>query len=615
MHHVTGGGWDDIERDSLFSFLEATKNSQAKFLLTSRGPEDPLLPGARRVEATPLQTGPCVRLASAVAERMGGRSANAAIWRPLGEDMHGNPLAVRILAAQAVREGRDNPRAIAELVGSVAGASPEETVANAARYAVENGLGAADRETLACVGAFDCALHPSVLTLMGHEDAAASVERAAALGLLRPLSDSSYCVESATAEAWQTLSGWQEAAPDELFLSALRSLSESCDADDVGSVEALERIEPTLRRACELARENGATDELIAIASGLGTLYAERCHPSAWSELGDFLESLSTDPKTKAAIPGEEPLWREAVRQTVELAMKTSSVRQALSLQNMATQAERERVKGFLKLPAANLSNSQKTTLASFAETLHRLASAHRLNAKPSHQVEDQVFDLATRSGAVEQLSVWCLETGASYAESPTIRDLDRAELWLKRGLDLAEDRAALKAKFFALLGKIYWQRFREGRRNERPKAELAHHLAHASRSYERAIEHTRQDDPRRLSELCLCYADVHYSMGRIEQAISYYRQSLRHDVENGDACSAAKTRFNIAITLRDLGRLGEARKYATQAYNESVELGGLAPEHLVERSRRLIQLLERALFEKREASQQQEEARRAQSA
>ncbi len=615
VHHVTAGAWSDIEQGLLFGFIEAVGDSQAKVLLTSRGPRDDVLEAARRVEATPLQPGPCVRLASAVAERMGGPCSNATIWKTLGENVHGNPLAVRILAAQAIRDGRDNQQAIAQLVGSVVGGTAEETVANAAKYGIENALEPQDREALAGVAAFDCALHPTVLNLMGRQEAETSLRRAAALGLLRPLSDGSYCVEAATAEAWQALSGRQEAAPDEAFLSALKSLSESCDADDVGSVEALERIEPTLRRACELARKNDSTDELIAIASGLGTLYAERCYPSAWKDLGDFLEPLCTDPETKAAIPGEEALWREAVRQKVELAMKTSSVPQALLLQNMATQAERTRVKDFLGRPANKLNRAQKTTLASFAETLHRLASVQRLDAKPSHEAEDQAFELAMRAEAFDQASVWCLETGASYTESPSIKNLDRAELWLKRGFELADDRPALRAKLFALLGQAFWQRFREDRRNERPVAELKNHLTHGLRSYEMAIEHTRNDDPRRLSELWLYYGHVHYSMGQIERAIPHYRQSIRYDVENGDACSAARTRFNIAIALRDLGRLGEARRYATQAYNESLELGGLAPENIVERSRRLIQLIERALFEKREARQRLEEARQVRSA
>lgn len=609
LHHATGGGWDDAERDLLLDFIENSRDTQARFLLTSRSSEEGLLRAGRRVEASPLQPGPCARLASAVAERMGGPSSNAAIWKPLGESAQGNPLAIRLLAAQAVIDGRDDPRAIADLVESVVGPTVERTVANAAMHGIRSALSPRDREALACIGYFACTIHPAVLISMDLPDAEVSVARAAALGFLRPLSDGSYWVEATTADAWKALFGQEQA--DESYLSALQSLSESCDPDDVGSIDALERIEPSLRQACLMAHSEGSTDALIAIASGLGMLYSERCYPAAWNELAGFIEPLCTDPETKAAIPGEEELWREVFRHKVELAMKTSSVAQALRLQKIATQAERERVIEFLD-ESTKLSDEQKTALTSFAETLHRLGSVHRLSGKPLKSAEDQAFELATRAEAFDELSSWCLEIGTSYTESASIKDLDRAELWLKRGLELADERPSLRAKLFALLGQAFWQRFRSDRQNERPEIELKSHLSHGLENYEMAIEHTRHDDPRRLSELCLYYGHVHYSLGQIERAIPHYRQSIRYDIANGDACSAARTRFNIAIALRDLGRLGEARKYATHAYNESVDLGGLAPENLVERSRRLIQLIERALYDKREARARLEESRQA---
>jgi tetratricopeptide (TPR) repeat protein len=184
------------------------------------------------------------------------------------------------------------------------------------------------------------------------------------------------------------------------------------------------------------------------------------------------------------------------------------------------------------------------------------------------------------------------------------------AERWLRHGLELLPEGDSGKARFLAALGRAAWERFRAARQTERPEPELIRHLTDARRNFERAIEHESQGEYARLARHNLLYGHISYSLGDIDAALPHYRESIRYDRLTGNNFSAAKTRFNLAIALRDVGRLGEARKYAVAAFGELKSLHGPITDDLLDRSRRLVMSIELRIEEKRQ--RRQKRARRA---
>jgi hypothetical protein len=81
--------------------------------------------------------------------------------------------------------------------------------------------------------------------------------------------------------------------------------------------------------------------------------------------------------------------------------------------------------------------------------------------------------------------------------------------------------------------------------------------------------------------------------MGDLDRALPYYRECIRHAELEGSKIRAAHARFDLAIALRDSGRLEMARRYAMEAARDFESLGD-AETGMVDRSRRLVELIER---------------------
>ncbi|MCB1019404.1 MAG: hypothetical protein KDC27_05715, partial [Acidobacteria bacterium] len=154
--------------------------------------------------------------------------------------------------------------------------------------------------------------------------------------------------------------------------------------------------------------------------------------------------------------------------------------------------------------------------------------------------------------------------------------------------------------RFLAALGQVSWERFRAARQSERPESELIRHLADSRQYYQRAIEHDASSDYESLAKHNLQYGHASYSMGDIDRALPHYREAIRYDQLRRNTFGAAKTRFNLSIALRDVGRLGESRKYAVAAFGELQRIDGPVSEDLFERARKLVMNIEARLEEKR---------------
>ena len=358
--------------------------------------------------------------------------------------------------------------------------------------------------------------------------------------------------------------------------------------------------ESNLRRAYRIARERGWWTEIVGPVRGLGALFESAGRTSVWQDLTEELAPDCVDRATRGPLPGREAYWRAVIEQRILLAMKQHSYAWASELQKAAVRWDRTQAEAWLESPVDELDERQRRTLQRLADSLFRMSAIARSDSQPLHQVEKEAVELLERLGESQKASDWCYELGASYTEIRGIRDLARAERWLRRGVDSLPPQSSERARFLAAMGLVAWERFRAARTGDRPESELVRHLTDARQYYLRAIEHDAPDDYGNLASHNLQYGHASYSMGDIERALPHYREAIRYDQLQGNTFGAAKTRFNLAIALRDVGRLGEARRYAVAAFGELRKLTAPMSEDLLDRARRLVLNLEELIEQKR---------------
>jgi tetratricopeptide (TPR) repeat protein len=371
-------------------------------------------------------------------------------------------------------------------------------------------------------------------------------------------------------------------------------------AGQMDSLPRVERNEANLLHACQLARQREWWEITVGPLLALGSLYEHTGRATIWQELVEDLAIDCVDPRTRGPIHGRDEFWRAVIEQRIRLAMRQGSFTWALELQKVAASWDRQQVEDAIGLPFQELDIRQRSGLLNLAESLNRLGAIARSDAAPLHGVEEEAIELCEKLGEDIRAADWSYDLALNYTEAPGIRDLSRAEKWLRRGLEYLPDQHPAKAKFLAALGQVSWERFRAARQGERPESELIRHLADSRQYYQRAIEHDASSDYESLAKHNLQYGHASYSMGDVDRALPHYREAIRYDQLRRHTFGAAKTRFNLAIALRDVGRLGESRKYAVAAFGELQRIEGPISEDLFDRARKLVMNIENRLEEKR---------------
>lgn len=378
------------------------------------------------------------------------------------------------------------------------------------------------------------------------------------------------------------------------------SMSDALEDGEYGFITRLQWNESNLRQACRLARQRSWWTEVVGPVRGLGALYEGSGRTGVWQELTDELSPDCLDPGTRGPLPGRDNYWRAVIEQRILLAMKQHSYTWASELQKAAVTWDRARVERFADAPADSLNEKQRRALRDLADSMFRMSAIGRSDSQPLYRIEKEAVELAERLGDARRAWDWCYELGANYTEIRGIRDLARAERWLRRGVESLPSTSPERARFLAALGLVAWERFRAARSGERPESELIRHLTDARQYYLRAIEHDEPDDYGQLASHNLQYGHASYSMGDIDRALPHYREAIRYDQLQNNIFGAAKTRFNLAIALRDVGRLGESRRYAVAAFGELRKISGPISEDLLDRARRLVLNLEELIEQKR---------------
>jgi tetratricopeptide (TPR) repeat protein len=632
----TASEWSAAEQQELRAFLNAARDTKAKFLLTSRRDEHEWLGDLpRRVPVPPMPMQERLQLAGAISGQRGKRLADLPDPTPLLQFTRGNPLTILVTVGEALRAGISTKAQlnafVATLRGGEAAFDDEESEGHSKSLgaSLSYGFGTAfnddERKLLALLYLFQGFVDINVLRAMGDSDAEwclegvrgltrvrgmALFDRAAELGLLEAHGGGYYGIHPALPWYFRTLFEWY--FPDDTgdAVRARRAFAEAVGKigdfyfeqyhngnRQVLSVLATE--EDNLLAAYRVAREHGWWDRVVSAMQGLGTLYQETGRRAAWRLLVEDVVPDLVDPKTDGPLPGREEQWSRLTQYRVRIAHEEREWAEAERLQRACVAWDRKTAWPALEIAEEARDKRQRNAIRSLAVSLYQLGDIQRENGnaacaaayREALDLSEAIDDTATRATCAINL-------GTAYKDIAALRDLDEAERWYRKSFDLRASGDALgRGRCLGQLGAVAYERFAEARTAKRSAEELARYLSEAARQYEQALDMMPIIAVRERGIIHNQLGNIYNDAGDIDRALHHYRQELRYCEEVGDVYGAGQTRFNVALALIEARRVVDARAYAEAARANFLSFGQRAGSQIQD-AEKLLAVIDRMATE-----------------
>jgi len=364
-------------------------------------------------------------------------------------------------------------------------------------------------------------------------------------------------------------------------------------------ITALTAEEANLLHARQLARVNGWWLAMMKTMQGLHMLYYHTGRRAEWKRLVEEIVPDFVDPATDGPLPGREEDWSFVIEYRVRLAREARQWAEAERLQRAQVEWTRQRAAQGLALPPETLNDVQRNAIRTLAVSLELLAIILREQGKAECvSPSEEAIGLYQRIGdrATEAISAFNL--GHAYKELLAIRDLDQAERWYRRSLELRSEHDRLgRGKSHYTLGHVARERFKEAQAAGRSEEELLRHLNDAVQFYHQALDLLPPNAVDDLAvvhnQLGLTYDDA----GDLSRALPHYRESIRFEEMQGHLYGAAQTRGNVALALARADRLADAREYALAALRNYQTYGERAAAE-IQKTQGLIDLIEQEMSE-----------------
>jgi tetratricopeptide (TPR) repeat protein len=599
----TESKWTPEEQRELADFLRAARETEAKFLLTSRRDERGWLGGLpARVPLPPMPFLERLELARGLAEKANRRLTDVEDWRPLLEFTQGNPLTITVLVGQALRDGLRTREQIEEFVrrlraGEAAFADEAaegrtRSLAASLNYGFEHAFGEAERKQLALLHLFQGFVNVAALRVMGlpeaewslaevrgltREEGIQLLDRAAEVGLLTAHGGGYYSIHPALPWFFRRLFEERDAEAREralrAYVEAIGSLGtyyhRQYDDGNRDVVAALRAEEPNLLHARALARCKGWRGRVISTMQGLHVLCDHTGRRAEWVRLVEEIVPDFVDPATEGPLPGREEAWGLVTDYRVRLAREARQWAVAERLQELSVEWNRGRAR-----------DDDRSSQRTLAVSLHELGRVQQeMGRAECVAAYRESFDLAQRIGDRPAAAVSAFNLGNAYID---LRDLAEAERWYRRSLELrAEGDWMVRASCLGQLGYVALERFQEARRAEQPAAVLLRHLHDALGFYHQDLEMTPPDAIGQLAVGHGALGAIYGETGQLDRALHHCREAIRYMESAGNLYDAAQTRYNVALDFLNAGRFADARDYALAALRNYHTYGASAQEKI----------------------------------
>jgi tetratricopeptide (TPR) repeat protein len=637
----TPSTWTLPEQTELAQFLRdltqqaAGTGAGCKVLLTSRRDEQGWLgdlPARIVLPAMPMLER--LELARAVAGRQDGgqRFLDVQDWRPLLVFTQGNPLTVTVLARQALRDHYTTPAQIQAFVDQLRTGAAQVTddaaqgrgasLAASLDYGFTHAFTDPERAILALLALFQGFIDVDALRTMGgpdleggpvpalagldHGQGIALLDRAAETGLLTAHGGGYYAVHPAIPWHLHRLYQQHYGPPDSpaarhalyIWTTAISGLGDywhrQYGQGHAAVIGFLGAEEDNLLRARHLARQHGWWNLAIGPMQGLVELYGHTGRTVEWRRLVDELTPDLTDPATDGPRPGREQQWSILTSYRISIARRARDWPNAQHLQQAVINWRREQAADLLTLPPETLDDDQRHTIRNLAIAIESLGHLQREQGQPgcvNHYLE--AIELLQRIAARREEAVIAFNLGHAYKNIPDLRDLDQAEHWYQRDLELLEDHDTLgQARTTGQLGAIAYERFLDAQQAREPAGQLARHLTDAANAYQQALDLL---PPDAIGDLAVAHGqlgNIYHNAGDTDGALRHYQQAIQYNERQDNRYSAGESRYNAAVALTGAGRNRDALLYAQAALRDFQAVGPGATT-AAENTRQLITQLQ----------------------
>ena len=629
----TESAWSAAEQQELRAFLAAVRETKAKILLTSRRDERVWLEDLpRRVAVPPMPMRERLQLAGALVAQRGGRLAALPDLRPLLRFTRGNPLTILVTVGEALRSGIDAPEALDAFVDSLRrgeAAFADEATENRAMslgaslaYGFARAFDDGERKVLALLHLFQGFVDVDVLRWMGNPEAdwclaavrgltrergVALLDRAAEIGLLGALGGGYYAIHPALPWFFRDLFQRDYSAASGDADRARRAFAEAMG--DLGNVyhnqyneghrDALSNLaaeEDNLLAAWRLALDRGWWESLIGTMQGLRALYGETGRTAPWRRLVEVVVPVFVDPATDRPLPGHEGRWSLVTAYRVDLARKDRDWPEAERLLRVRVDWNRDRAQSALAAAPEIRDDRQRNDIRSLAVSLHELAEIQRQrDNQVCADTYRQSLETAAIIGDVAVQASVSRNLGNAYKDIADLRNLDEAERWYRRSLDLLPPGDTLgRGQCLGNIGNLMWERFLDARSTGRPAEELSRFLTDAVGSYEESLRLTPETAVIERGVTHNQLGNVYLNAGDTDRALHHYRQDIRYCEQADDFYGAGQTRFNVALTLFRANRTQDARAYAVAALANYESFGDRAADKIA-KTKQLIAAIDQA--------------------
>jgi tetratricopeptide (TPR) repeat protein len=354
--------------------------------------------------------------------------------------------------------------------------------------------------------------------------------------------------------------------------------------------------EPNLLHARTLARQHGWYSPIIGAMQGLHVLYSHTGRRLEWKRLVDEIvpDFVGVDDLPR---PGREEQWSMVTEYRVRLAMEARDWNAAERLQRVRVDWNRRRAAALFARPPESLTDGEKNILRTLAVSLELLGHIQREQGKPecADTYKDCIL-LYQRIGDQPAEAVLVFNLGRAYTELPALRDLDEAERWYKRDLELEDPRDHKgRAQALGQLGCIALERSKDAKKAEKTKEEILRHLNAALGYYQQALALLPPDAVDDLAVAHNQLGNIYNDAGDLERALYHWNQDIHYDELAGNQYGAGQTRFNIALMLAHNNRFTDALLYARAALRNFEPYGQGAAQD-VAKTNRLIGMIEQAM-------------------
>lgn len=623
----TPSAWSEEEQEELLAFLRDLRGTKAKVLLTSRRDERSWLGDLPvRIQVPPMPMTESLQLVRALAERHGRKLADVEDWRPLLAFAQGNPLTLTVLAGQALRDKlrtKDQIEGfVARLRSGEAGFTDEvnegrsRSLGASLAYGFEQAFSEEERKKLALLHLFQGFVDVDALRIMGNpeapwclpevqgltrEEGIALLDRAAEVGLLAAYGGGYYGIHPALPwffkELFERCHPVGDLAAARAFVEAIGELGNTYfwqyEGGNRDVLATLRAEEANLLHARRLARAHGWWQHVTSVMQGLDQLYDHTGRRAEWKRLVEEIVPDFVDSGSDGPLPGREEQWSLVTEYRVRLAEEERQWAEAERLQTVHVEWDRQRAAPALARPEGELEGKERNAIRTLAASLHELGEIRRMLGRANCvSTYEEALELSERIGERTGAAICAFNLGHSFRDLPTLRDLDRAEGWYQRSMDLIDERDRMgHSRCVGQLGHIAYERFLKARTTDQPEEELLRYLNKALSLYQEALDLLPKNAVNDLAVVHNQLGSIFGSAGELDRAVHHFREAIHYEETQGNFYGAARTRLNVGITLARAGRRADALEYAEAALR-GFEPYGVGAAEMIEKTHRLIAMI-----------------------